>query len=209
MIRLALIMAVCVTVCPAPAELYSWHSFDAVVAGNQRLEVILHSRLRTRDAFSDLQQVRFGPIARIRIRERLIWYSGYYFQPGDNGDKVWASGHRLFSGIEVPLERGRLGLTLRAAAERNFQSLDQDYNRYRTYSRLTWRRRLTPFLQNEWLAVNSGFHSLRNGAGVQFSIGSQTTVEVGYLYDSRRQVWGGDRQAIVTSVRFRLASAQH
>ena len=208
MIRLALPILACVAVSPA-SELYSWHSFDAFVRVNERVELVLHSRIRSRDSFSDLQQLRAGPVARIRVRKRLIWYSGYYFQPGDNGDKIWGTGHRVFSGIEVPVERGRVGLTLRVAAERNFHSLDEDYNRYRTYTRLTWRRRLTPFLQNEWFTVNSGFQSLRNGAGVQFSLGSRTTVEVGYLYDFRRQVWGGARQAIFTSVRLRPESGKH
>ena len=95
-------------------------------------------------------------------------------------------------------------MTWRVAAERHFFSLDRDYNRYRTYTRVMWRRQVSPFLQNEWLAVNGGFHSVRNSVGLRFPIGSQSKLEIGYLYDYRRQVWGGDRQAIVTSLRFHV-----
>ena len=78
-----------------------------------------------------------------------------------------------------------------------------DYNRYRSYFRIViGRDRVTPYLQNELLAVRHGFHSMRNSAGLRFRLASRMTAETGFLYDHRQTEWGGDRAALVTAIRY-------
>ena len=78
-----------------------------------------------------------------------------------------------------------------------------DHNRYRSYERLViGRGRFSPYLQNEWLAVRQGFHSVRNSGGLRMRVTGQLTVEAGYLFDFRRAAWGDNRQAIVTAVKW-------
>jgi hypothetical protein len=43
---------------------------------------------------------------------------------------------------------------------------------------------------------------MRNSGGLRVVVSPKVAFEVGYLYDVRRTVWGGDRQAIVTEISF-------
>ena len=188
------------------AELYSWHSQDFSIRAHSKLEVVLHSRLRTRREFGSLQQVRTGPIVRWQAGPKLAPFFGYYYQPGHDPGTTWSGGHRIFAGVETAaaLPRGCV-LTTRLAIERHMiRTRGFDYNRYRTYSRLLFPGRVSPYLQTEWLAVRQGFHSTRNSGGIRLRLGAGTTLEAGYVYDIRRTFWGGDRQAVVTSLRFQI-----
>jgi len=188
----------------APAtEFYSWHAVDAVFTVRPRLELALHGRIRSREEFNTLEQARAGPIVRWSPGADKALYGGYYFQPGHTPAAPWVGAHRLFAGSESRLvSRGSGQLTGRLVFERHFTSVRPSYNRYRAGLRWHWNRRLAPFFTHEWLAVRQGFHSLRNSGGLRWEIDKGLTLELGYLYDTRRTSWGGDRQALVTSLRF-------
>jgi hypothetical protein len=184
-------------------ELYSWHSFDSPVVDAKKVQLILHHRTRTRHELSYLDQSRVGSILRWKAKAGLIPFVGYYFQPQQLRHQEWTRGHRVFTGVEAPFRPApSLAVTTRLAAEHFMRTGRQDYNRYRSYARLViGRGRVSPFVQNEVLAVRQGFHSTRNSGGLRFAF-RHVTLEAGYLYDIRRMAWGGDRQAIVTSLRY-------
>ncbi|MBM3814097.1 MAG: DUF2490 domain-containing protein [Acidimicrobiia bacterium] len=187
-------------------ELFSWHLFDTQMRVNRHADLVIHSRVRTRDEFHRLQQARGGAIVRFHAGKNLIPYTGYYFQPAHEAGDPWTKGHRAFVGVERPFAVA-LGTVLitRIAAERHMNTGRPNYMRFRTYTRLQLPgRRVAPFIQNEWLAVKQGFHSVRNSGGLRIRLSPVMTLEAGYLYDIRRASWGGDRSAIVTALKFQL-----
>lgn len=186
------------------AEVYSWHNFDTPVITNSRFELAVHQRVRSRHELHYLDQVRGGAILRWNAAERFTPFVGAYLQPQQIRPGDWTEGRRVFGGVEVPFRfRGSLALTTRVAAERHIATGRPDHNRYRSYERLViGRGRFSPYLQNEWLAVRQGFHSVRNSGGLRMRVTGQLTVEAGYLFDFRRAAWGGNRQAIVTAVKW-------
>ncbi len=187
-------------------ELFSWHSFEGVLPAKGPLQVTLHGRLRTRQEVQDFQQVRFGPVARVSVNKRVNVLGGYYFQPGDNLARQWRTGHRAFVGLETPSTMGPFSVVIRGVVERHFVSQTKDHNRFRSYVRICYEKRtISPFYQNELLGVADGFHSLRNGVGLKWRLTPELTAEFGYVYDYRRADWGGDRHAIVTTIRFQRA----
>ena len=204
-IALVILIAACFAGVLPATELYSWHSLDFAEQLHSKLELQLTSRIRTRDSFHFIQQVRGGPILRWRATEKNMLYGGYYSQPGHDPNVPWRMGKRLFVGIERPWNFTRFMILNRAAYERHFTGGGRpDYNRYRTSTRLLFPgRTVTPFVQSEWLAVRQGFHSKRSSGGIRVRVSASMTFEASYLYDVRRTVWGGDRSAIQTSIQFR------
>jgi hypothetical protein len=186
------------------AELYSWHGLDTPVVTNKRYEVALHARLRSRHELQYLDQIRVGGIIRWKLSARVIPFVGTYYQPQQRVAHQWSEGSRYFGGAEAPFRLGdSLALTTRLVAERFVGTGRPDYNRYRSSERLViGRKRIAPFLQNECLAVRQGFHSTRNSGGLRVRVSPQLTIEGGYLFDYRRTAWGGNRQAIVTAIRW-------
>ncbi len=202
--QLTLLVAALPAVAPA-AELYSWHAVDSVGLQTKKFEMLIHQRARARHELHYLDQVRAGGILRWKSGfKNLIPYVGAYYQPQQIREDTWSSGRRFFAGLERPFTlHPSVSLTLRVAAERHSNTGRPDYNRYRTFERVVLGRgRVAPFLQNEWLAVRQGFHSVRNSGGLRVKVNGQITLEGGYLYDVRRAFWGGHRQAIVTAVRW-------
>ena len=189
-------------------ELFSWHVLDTRVLSRGRFELTLHHRTRTRHELSYLDQSRVGPVARWTYSPRLTLIGGYYFQPQQIRPDVWAEGQRFFAGVEsLVVSKPGTALLLRGFTERHVHTGRPAYTRYRSFLRWTiGQRRIKPFLQNELLAVGpgsqSGFQSTRNSGGLSCRLSSQVTLDVSYLYETRRTFWGGDRQAIVTSVRW-------
>lgn len=187
------------------ARSFSWHVAEVQFkAFGPRLDFVLHTRTRTSDNFGRLDQLRTGAVVRFNASPSWAVYSGYYFQPQHAADDLWVRGHRVFSGIENASAPHRdLRLITRLSLERFLGTGRPDYNRYRSYARLQiGRRQLIPFVQNETIAVKQGFHSTRSGGGVRWRISPEIWVEGGALYDVRRFSWGGDRIAIVTSVKY-------
>lgn len=185
-------------------EVFSWHTMDTALIQKGRFELTAHHRTRSRHELSYLDQSRWGTIGRWTANQKLVVVAGYYFQPQQVRPDVWKRGHRLFAGVEAPLyvKPGNV-VSGRFLMERHMNTGRPGYFRYRTS--LRWvhgRGRVRPFLQNELLAVWPGFHSTRNSAGLQMRLNEHLTMDVSYLYDTRRTFWGGDRQSIVTSMKW-------
>jgi hypothetical protein len=185
-------------------ELFSWHVFDTRLVSQGRFELTLHHRTRTRHEIHYLDQSRFGPIARFNVNPRFAMIAGYYYQPQQLRDDFWTKGQRVFLGFETPLVRAKSSvLSLRGMSERHMGTGRPAYTRNRTSLRWTvGTGRVRPFVQNELLAVWPHFHSTRNSGGLSIRLNDEMSMDVSYLYDTRRAFWGGDRQSIVTSMRW-------
>jgi len=188
-------------------ELFSWHTMDTRVAHQGRVELFLHHRTRLRDELHFLEQSRVGAIARIHLNpktSRFFWLAGYYFQPNQRLTNRWDLGQRVWGGFEAqPYAKPGHVVMLRAVSERHFNTGRPAYFRHRTALRYTaGTGRVRPFVQNELLAVWPGFHSTRNSGGLWVQLSKELLLEATYLYDSRRTFWGGDRQAVVTMLRW-------
>ena len=191
----------------AATEMYSWHGLDIPVFGNKRFQLTAHTRLRSRHELSYLDQIRVGPVLRWNASKRLIPFGGFYLQPQQVRPDTWFWGRRFFGGVEAPFRLNpKAQLTTRLVAERFINTGRPDYNRYRSSVRLVLGNgRVTPYLQSEFLAVRQGFHSMRNSGGLRYTVSPHLALEAGYLYDLRRTFWGGDRQALVTAIRWNPA----
>jgi hypothetical protein len=202
--RCALAAALFALPADAATELFSWHTFDVRAMAVGKLEITVHSRLRTRHEASHLDQVRGGPLVRWAATKRLTLLGGFYHQPTQVSKDHWFKGQRLIAGVESPLyHRPGHAVAGRFLAEHFAGTGRPDYTRYRASLRWTvGRGRVRPFVQNETFAAWPGFHSSRQSGGASIRLSEEMSMDVSYLYDIRRAFWGGDRQAIVTSVRW-------
>ena len=186
-------------------QTFTWHSFEVPFQLTKRFSLILQERIRTREGFGWLDQIRVGAITRWQTPSpKLILAGGYYFQPQHPSEDVWEEGQRVFGGVETSAGLGRRVIwTGRAVAERHINTGRPNYNRYRSYARFMFGTgSVVPWVQNEILAVREGFHSMRNSIGIRTSLSPRLSFEAGILYDLRRESWGGDRIALVTGLRY-------
>ena len=186
------------------AELFSWHSFDFAERITKKVDIQVTTRIRTRDEFHLLNQFLGGPMLTYRVNSRLLYFGGYWAQPGHEMNKSWLMGHRIFGGVDRRWALKDYTFIGRLAYERHYGAGRPDHNRYRTYVRFMFpRHTVVPFLQHEYLAIRQGFFSSRQTAGMRFHIHPNVMLDVCYQYDVRRASWGGNRNAIITSVSFR------
>jgi len=181
------------------ADFGSWNAFDYVVDFGGRFELTNHVRTRTEEGFD-----RMGPMLKWTAYPRFAPLAGFYLQPQQTAPGDWHIGGRPFFGFETRSTVDRtLNLSSRFLLERWYGTSRPAYNRYRGLLRADFvRRRWTPFVHSEVFAVADGFHSSRNTGGIRVHLSPQVTLEAGYVYDFRSAAWGGNRQAIVTALRF-------
>jgi len=127
------------TVQAAAADLETQHAVDVTLPLKPKLELILHSRIRTQPGGLGLYQVRAGPIFSWKASGRVALLVGYYYaQQERKADRDFIAGHRLFSGAEVAVAGNRrLAFDQRALVERLLSDATPDFNRYRFRSRLS------------------------------------------------------------------------
>jgi hypothetical protein len=193
----------------APAqELYSWHGAEVSIPINSSWDFTLHTRIRTRHEFRHVAQVRAGPQVSYRY-QRYTFRGAYYFEPDNPSARdtanfaAWESGHRIFASAEASVQPSRSFAVIPRFMWERFIVKDRgQYNRFRMGGRVNVGRGTGPYLHHEWMLVASGLQLLRNGCGMRFALGNRWTVEGGWLLDSRPERWGGNRQAIVSAVRY-------
>lgn len=200
--RAFLFLAAGVVLLPA-ADFESWHAFDLVPYGGGRLELTLHSQIRTRSRFHQLSQFRFGPIARYSLHPNLRLVAGYYYRDVEDARVDWSDSHRLFFGMENPFRRGRLNAQSRTFMERYFGAPSAPYHRFRHRLMAGVGTKTQPYGAVEYFLVAQGLQAIRYVAGVQRRMRQGVRFDVAYYYD--RYYIGASRQALVTSLRFDLA----
>jgi hypothetical protein len=90
------------TVCPLwAADIETQHAFDVTLPLKPRLELILHSRIRTQPGGLGFYQVRGGPVVSWDVTPRISLLSGYYYTRQERKiDNDFIGGHRLFGGLK-------------------------------------------------------------------------------------------------------------
>lgn len=183
------------------ADTETQHGFDVSLPLRSNVNVLLHSRVRTRPRDLGFYQVRTGPIVTWDWTSRVAVLGGYYFARQENIDFDFLSGHRAFGGAEVNLAgNGRAELDARAVYERFLPDEARDFNRYRFRQRLSGKARAAPYASHEVFLDAHGWRSSRFSGGVRWKAARYLELDAGYFYEARRNNIGRDRHMWITSV---------
>jgi hypothetical protein len=190
------------------ADLETQHVFDFDLRLTPRLELTLHSRVRTQPRGLDFYQARAGPVLYWSAASRVTLIGGYYYAQQERmADRDFIAGHRFFGGGEVRVAgTRRVALGQRVLAERFLSAYSPDFTRYRARTQLTAAARVQPYLGHEIFFDAKGWRSGRTSSGVRWSPGRNVRVDLGYIYEHRRQDIGRDRHLWVTSVGYEWGS---
>lgn len=190
------------------ADLETQHALDITLPLTSRLELVLHSRLRTQPAALGLYQVRAGPVVSWSATPRIALLAGYYYaQQERKADRDFIAGHRVFSGAEVAVAGNRrVAFDQRGLAERFLSDAAPDFSRYRFRSRLSVKAPVAPYTGLELFFDARGWRSTRHSAGIRWSPVRRVQLDLGYLYERRRHDIGGNRHLWLTSFHFKKAS---
>jgi hypothetical protein len=187
----------------AAEELWSLHVFDYGLIRAKRIEVDLHTRFRTNDNMTNLQQGRSGAVLRWNAHSRLTPIAGHYYGQQEDGRDEWTNFHRVFGGAEVTVFGSRQApLASRTLVERFIAAPGLDFNRYRQRLRWSVNRKAGPFVSTEWFIDAKGYLSARHGGGVRWQYRPWAWLEFGYLFDNRSPKLGPKRHMIVTQMFF-------
>lgn len=190
------------------ADVETQHAFDATLPLKPRLELILHSRVRTQPGGLGFYQVRAGPILSWDAAARMTLLSGYYYAKQERRiDRDFIGGHRFFGGAEFAVvEARRFSIEQRLLTERFLSDAAPDFNRYRLRSRLSAKGAVAPYTAHEFFFDAQGWRSNRHSAGVRWSPLRAWQVDLGYLYERRRHAVGPDRHMWLTSIHWKKTS---
>lgn len=200
--RTLLFLAAGAALLPA-ADFESWHAFDLVPYGGGKLELTIHSQIRTRSRFHELSQFRFGPIARYSLHPNVRLVAGYYYRDVEDARVDWSDSHRLFFGMENPFRGERWSVTSRTYVERYFGATTAPYSRFRHRLLAGVGAKTQPYGAVEYFLVAQGLQAIRYVGGVQRRMQHGVRFDLAYYFD--RYYIGANRQALVTSLRFDLA----
>jgi hypothetical protein len=181
------------------ADLESQHIVSLTVEPTARLEWTFHGRTRVRENSTDLYQARAGTLIEYGASERLKIIAGYYLSNQQDRDSTWAKTHRTFGGASVTLETRSMELEARALCERYLRAGLEDNFRFRERLRMDFRKPLNPYISVEAFQDAHGMPTSRYAAGVAVSRGPAITIEIGYMYDLRKQSGGGPRHFLTTT----------
>jgi hypothetical protein len=188
-------------------EVETQHGFDVTLPITSKLDVLLHTRLRTQPGRLGLYQARSGPVFSYDVSSRWSLLGGYYYVQQENRDQEFIAGHRLFGGAEGSLyRRGRAAVDTRALYERFLPDNAADFNRYRSRFRFTWKARVSPYAGPEFFFDRSGWRSVRLSGGIRWTAARNVELDVGYFYEPRRASIGPPRHMFLTSIHFKRAA---
>ena len=147
------------------------HALDVTLPLNRRLELLLHSRIRTQPGGLGFYQVRAGPILSWDATKRIALLGGYYYAQQERRiDRDFIGGHRFFGGAEFAVAETRgLSLDQRVLIERFLSDAAPDFNRYRLRSRLSAKGVVAPSTSHEVFFDALGWRSNRYSAGIRWS----------------------------------------
>lgn len=181
------------------------HAFDATFPLHPRLDLLLHSRLRTQPGGLGYYQMRAGPILSWDATKRVALLGGYYYAQQERRiDRDFIGGHRFFGGTEVTVvNKRRFSLDQRVLAERFLSDAAPDFNRYRLRSRLSAKGAVAPYTSHESFFDALGWRSNRYSVGIRWSPLPALQIDVGYFYEHRRLEVGPTRHMWLTSIHFK------
>lgn len=191
---------------PALAQTETQHGFDASFRLRPRLDLVLHSRIRTQPGRLGLYQVRAGPILEYSAAG-LKWIGGYYYAQQENSDEDFIGGHRFFGGAEGRLwKEGMTSGDLRLLAERFELAQGRDFARYRARLRVSGRKAVALYGSVEALFDARGWRSTRHAVGVRAGNGSRISADFGYFVEPRRSDVGPLRHMFLTGLHWNFGT---
>lgn len=181
------------------------HAFDVTLPVRPRLELLLHSRIRTQPGGLGFYQARAGPIFSWDATSRFALLGGYYYARQERRiDRDFIGGHRFFGGGEVAvIEARRFAVDQRFLTERFLSDAAPDFNRYRLRSRLGVKGVMAPYTSHEFFFDAEGWRSNRHSVGIRWSPRRDIQIDLGYLYERRRPSVGPDRHMWLTSIHWK------
>lgn len=187
------------------ASVETQHALDVTLPLYPRLELLLHSRIRTQPGGLGFYQVRAGPILSWDATRRIALLGGYYYAQQERRiDRDFIGGHRFFGGAEFAVvETRRFSLDQRVLIERFLSDAAPDFNRYRLRSRLSANGVVAPYTSHEFFFDALGWRSNRHSAGIRWSPLPALQIDLGYLYEHRRPEVGPARHMWLTSIHFK------
>jgi hypothetical protein len=190
------------------ADVETQHAFDVTLPLKPKLELTIHSRVRSQPGGLGFYQVRTGPVASWDAFPRMTLLSGYYYARQERKiDNDFIGGHRLFGGAEIAVvDTARFSIDQRLLAERFLSDATADFNRYRFRSRLGAKGSLAPYTSHEFLFDAQGWRSNRHSAGIRWSALPAVQIDLGYLYEHRRADVGPGRHMWLTSFHWKKSS---
>lgn len=190
------------------SDVETQHAYDVTLPLKPRVELILHSRVRTQPGGLGFYQVRAGPTVSWDAAPRISLLGGYYYAQQERKiDNDFIGGHRLFGGAELSLmDTRKLSVDQRFLTERFLSNAADDFNRYRLRSRLSAKSSVAPYTSHELFFDAQGWRSNRHSVGVRWRFLPALQVELAYLYEHRRTGVGPNRHVWFTSVHWKKSS---
>lgn len=184
MLRVALLMtsALCAL---AQQDAESMHINNTEFGLGKRTTLQIHSRLRTRENYSEFFQLRFGPIVNYNVNKRVTAIGGYYFidqRYAAVSKPHWEDFNRFFGGASVRLvNRKQFTLDWRNLVERFHLIPGGDYTRVRSRASAGWtvKRKWMPLATFEVLRAQN-IASVRIGGGINRRLNREVTAGVAY-----------------------------
>jgi len=179
------------------------HAFEYATALTPKLDLILHSRLRTQPSMLGLYQGRAGPIFDYNLTRRVSLLGGYYFALQTDAEQDVKGRHRFFGGAEVTALRAEwYTVDVRSLTER-FTGEGSDFTRNRNRIRWSYQGRFAPYASGEFFFDAKGWRGARISGGVRYRVQRSVDLDFGYFYEPRRVDLGPHRHMFLTSVHFR------
>ena len=158
----------------------------------------VHTRVRTFENISAVNQYRVGPIVLWQAAPRFTLLAGYYFiNQNRRVTHQPYSLHRIFTGGQYRVLRGESwSVDTRSALERFISTGFRDYWRWRNRAMVNWNTRSgLPYVSGEGL-VQQGIWYGRYTAGMQWKVHPKVTLGAGYEY---RQAPNGPGSHIIAT----------
>ena len=205
---LAIVLFVAMVFPLGAASVETQHALDATLPLNPRLELLLHSRIRTQPGGLGFYQVRAGPILSWDATKRIALLGGYYYAQQERRiDRDFIGGHRFFGGAEFAVvEKRRVSFDQRVLVERFQPDAAPDFSRYRLRSRLSAKGAVAPYTSNEFFFDALGWRSNRYSLGIRWSQFKALQIDLGYFYEHRRLEVGPARHMWLTSIHWKKKS---
>ncbi|MBX9601694.1 MAG: DUF2490 domain-containing protein [Bryobacteraceae bacterium] len=179
------------------------HAAEAAFPLSRKVELTLHTRVRTQPNGLGLYQGRVGPILEIDLAPRLTAIGGYYYTVQSDQEEDIRGTHRFFGGLKgAALETRMVEAELRSLIER-FDSSGPGFNRYRHRLRLTTPAKVAPYAGVELFHDAGGWRSTRYSGGIRWATSGRFELDFGYFFENRRNLLGPDRHMVTTSFHFR------
>lgn len=193
--------------CAAWGQTETQHGLDGSFGLTKRLDLVLHTRIRTQPGRLGFYQIRGGPILEYAVRKGWKLIAGYYYAQQENSAEDFIGGHRWFAGSEATVwNRNSARLDLRALAERFELAQGSDFNRYRVRVRISGRRAVAPHAGVENFLDARGWRSTRYSAGIRTGNGSRLSFDFGYFVEPRRADLGATRHMWMTGVNWNFGT---